>query len=280
MNCQDIGRELMSRRLRSLRLTSEAEQHVNDCKRCQDLLGALDLPGTGADAPAPGSPASGAGWYTSSAIETMLTDLHPVQAVAQDRFSIGFAGIFILVTALGVYRLGPRALAVMSPVQAGGMFLALAISAGLIIWSLVRQMFPGRLLVISPRILPVALAISLALLIGLLFTVRYDPHFWAASWFCIKNGSVLAILAAVPLWLLLRRGTIISPRLTGPSTGFLAGLAGMSAIEIHCPNLDMWHILVSHLGIPVFGAGAGLVAGTIAETLARRSYRRRHQSVW
>jgi len=46
----------------------------------------------------------------------------------------------------------------------------------------------------------------------------------------------------VPFWLMLRRGAILSPRMTGATTGLLAGLVGTSVLEIHCPNLDAWHI--------------------------------------
>jgi hypothetical protein len=45
-------------------------------------------------------------------------------------------------------------------------------------------------------------------------------------------------------------------------------------LEIHCPNLDGWHILVSHLGVSVLLAIAGFVAGWAAEVAAARSFGR------
>jgi hypothetical protein len=76
----------------------------------------------------------------------------------------------------------------------------------------------------------------------------------------------------VPLWLVLRRGTILSPVITGAATGLAAGLVGTTALEIHCPNLDVWHILVGHLGVAALGVMAGLLIGIAAETdqLSRR----------
>jgi hypothetical protein len=53
--------------------------------------------------------------------------------------------------------------------------------------------------------------------------------------------------------------------MTGAATGLLASLAGTTALEIHCPNLDASHILVSHLGVAVLGAVAGLVVGWAVE---------------
>ena len=49
--------------------------------------------------------------------------------------------------------------------------------------------------------------------------------------------------------------------MTGAATGLLAGRVGTTGLEIHCPNLDASHILVSHLGVAVLGAVAGLVVG-------------------
>jgi hypothetical protein len=63
--------------------------------------------------------------------------------------------------------------------------------------------------------------------------------------------------------------------MTGAATGLLAGLVGTSALEIHCPNLDAWHILVSHLGVAVLGAMAGLVVGVVFEIVATRAIGRR-----
>jgi hypothetical protein len=64
---------------------------------------------------------------------------------------------------------------------------------------------------------------------------------------------------------MLRRGAILSPSTTGAATGLLAGLVGTSVLEIHCPNLDARHILVSHLGVAMLCALAGLVIGLAAE---------------
>jgi hypothetical protein len=53
--------------------------------------------------------------------------------------------------------------------------------------------------------------------------------------------------------------------MTGAATGLLAGLVGTTALEIHCPNLDAWHILVAHLGVGVLGAIGGFFLGLAAE---------------
>jgi hypothetical protein len=167
--------------------------------------------------------------------------------------------------AVGVYRIGAFALAVMSPLQAGMILGALAISAGLLAYSLVNQMIPGSRHRIPPGLLPVGIAISLAIVVAVLFQFQHEQSFWTDGWSCIRVGTAIGALTAIPVWLVLRRGAILSPGMMGMGTGLLAGLAGTSALEIHCPNLNGWHILLSHLGVAVLAALAGLILGLVAE---------------
>jgi len=98
-------------------------------------------------------------------------------------------------------------------------------------------------------------------MIAVLFRFQHEQNFWRHAWPCIRVGTPIGVLAAVPFWLILRRGAILSPGMTGATTGLLAGLVGTSVLEIHCPNLDAWHILASHLGVAVLCALAGLIVG-------------------
>jgi hypothetical protein len=141
----------------------------------------------------------------------------------------------------------------------------LAISAGLLAYSLMNQMVPGSRYRFPPGRLPIIIVISLMIAIAVLFPFQHERHFWAKAWWCIRTGALMGLIAAVPLWLVLRRGAILSPIMTGAATGLLAGLVGTTALEIHCPNLDASHILVSHLGVAVLGAVAGLVVGWAVE---------------
>jgi hypothetical protein len=90
-------------------------------------------------------------------------------------------------------------------------------------------------------------------------------------------GIPIGALAAGLFWLVLRRGAILSPSMTGAATGLLAGLVGASVLEIHCPNLDALHILVSHLGVAILCAMAGLFTGLTAEIIGGRSIPRNKQ---
>lgn len=253
MNCNDVERALSE----ESRLPLQAQEHVRSCNRCQELISALNAP-VAVDTPSPAT--------LRQIAEGIAADLRPVRPVAPARYFFGaFVGIFVSIVALGVYRLGAFAIAVMTPLQTAATLSALAISTGLLAYSLVHQMVPGSRHRIPPRLLPVAITISLAIVIVVLFQFQHEQDFWGNAWGCIRAGTPMGLLAAVPFWLVLRRGAILSPSMTGAATGLLAGLVGTSVLEIHCPNLDGWHILVSHLGVAMLCALAGLVVGLAAE---------------
>jgi hypothetical protein len=201
--------------------------------------------------------------------------LRPVRPLAPARYFVGaFVGIFVSIVALSVYRLGAFAIAVMTPLQTTAILSTLAIGTSLLVYSLVNQMVPGSRHRIPPALLAAGITISVAMVMAVLFQVQQEENFWGNAWVCIRAGTLVGALAAVPFWLVLRRGAILSPRMTGAAAGLLAGLAGTSMLEMHCPNLDAWHILLSHLGAAILCALAGLAIGLMAEIRGRRSIHR------
>jgi hypothetical protein len=268
MNCNDVDKALVDWPVAS-RLPAQAEQHLKSCMRCQELVRAVSAPVPG-EQPSP---------TTLSQIEQgILADLHAVRPLAPKRyFFAAFAAVFVCIVAVGVIRLGAFAIAVMSPLQAGGILSALVIGGALLAYSLVHQMVPGSRYRIPPKLLSAGVIISLTVAIAVLFQFQQERNFWAKGWACLRAGIPIGILAAVPFWLLLRRGAVLSPGVTGAAIGLLAGLVGTTVLEIHCPNLDGWHILVSHLGVSVLLAIAGFVAGWAAEVAAARSFGRQRK---
>ncbi len=207
--------------------------------------------------------------------EGMAANLRPVRPMAPKRYFFGaLVGIFISFVAIGVYRMGAFAIAVMTPLETAAMLSALAIATGLLAYSLVNQMVPGSLHRIPPMLLLVGIAITLTITIAVLFQFQHERHFWLKCWGCIRAGTPIGILAAAPFWLVLHRGAILSPGMTGAATGLLAGLVSASVLEIHCPNLDAWHILASHLGVAIVCALVGLVTGLTSEIIGGCSVQR------
>ena len=265
MNCKDVARALSE----ESRLTFQAQDHVRSCNRCQELVRSLDS-SVPVDPPSPAT--------LRQIAEGMATNLRPVRPVAPARYFLGaFVSIFVSIVALSVYRMGAFAIAVLTPLQTAAILSALAISTGLLAYSLVHQMIPGDRHRIAPRLLPARITISLTIAIAVLFQFQHEQTFWRNAWACIRAGTPIGILAAVLFWVVLRRGAVLSPSMTGAATGLLAGLVGTSVLEIHCPNLDAWHILVSHLGVAMLCALAGLVTGLRAEIIGGRSVHRSNQ---
>ena len=259
MNCKDVARTLSE----ESRLSFQAQDHLRICNRCQELVRLLNS-SVPVDPPSPAT--------LRQIAEGMATNLRPVRPVAPTPYFFGaFVGIFVSIVALGVYRMGAFAIAVMTPLQTAAILNVLAISTGLLAYSLVHQMVPGSRHRIPPRLLPVGITISLAIAIAVLFQFQHERSFWGNALACIRAGTPIGFMAAVPFWLVLRRGAILSPGVTGAATGLLAGLVGTSVLEIHCPNLDARHILVSHLGVAMLCALVGLAIGFTAAFYAGNS---------
>ena len=255
MNCRDIDGMLVEGSLGSA-FSTDVEDHVGDCERCRLLMSATR---TSALTDEPSS-------VTLHHIEArVIADLRPVRPLNRLYVLAALIGIFVLAVAVAVYRLGAFAIKVMSPLQASVMLGTLALCTGLLVSSLVQQIVPGRRHRIAPHLAPAGIMVALAGVIALLFHFQPERNFWARDWACLKAGMSMGAIVAVPLWLVLRRGAILSPALTGAAAGLLAGLVGTSSLELHCPNLHAAHILVSHLGVAVLGAAAGLFTGIVVE---------------
>ena len=255
MNCNDLDKALSL----GSRLPLQAQDHVRSCNRCQELVEALDV--SVADQPSLAT--------LFQIAETIATNLRQARPVAPAHYFLRvFVGILACIVAFGVYRVGAFAIPVMTPLQTVAMMIALATSSGLLAYSLVHQMIPGSCHRFSPRLLPVIIMILLAIAITTLFQFQHERDFWGNASACIRVGIQIGALAAVPFCLVLRRGAVLSPSMTGTATGLLSGLVGTSVLEIHCPNLDAWHILVSHLGVAILCALAGLATGFTTEVNA------------
>jgi Negative regulator of sigma F len=255
MNCQDINQAIVEGSASPL--PPEAEEHLRTCARCRELVGALKLRAPG-DVPSP---------MVLREIERgLVANLRPVRPIAPKGYIfVTMMAIFAVTAVVGLSRLAAFAIAAMTPLQTYAIFGALAISAGLLAYSLVNQMVPGSRYRVPPGRVPFVIMMWLMVSVAVLFPFQQERSFWFSAWVCIRGGTPVAAFAAVPLWLVLRRGEILSPIMTGAATGLLAGLAGTTALEIHCPNLAAWHILASHLGVAVIGAVVGLLVGWALE---------------
>jgi hypothetical protein len=252
MNCTGVDRLLISGPL-----SAEADKHVQTCDRCRALVHALDAPVL-CEAPSP---------ETIHRIEQKLhLNLQSVRPLPSTRyFVLCFAMLFVASVSLLTYLWGAAAIPVMSSLQITAIFAALAIGAGLLASSLAHQMLPASRHTISPNLLPVLVVLATAAAIAIFFSFEDEHDFWSHAWTCLRAGTFAGLIVALPFWLVLRRGAILSPALTGATTGLFAGLVGTAALDMHCPNLHALHILAGHLGTAMVCSLAGLIVGTVAE---------------
>lgn len=204
----------------------------------------------------------------------IVGDLRPVKPLrSRWVFLAGFSAIFIVLCGIGAYRLGPWGWEALSLPRKMLMFGALAASAALLGSSLVRRMAPGGRQWAGPALAPTAVFALLALAIAGVFPFEKDDDFLSAGIICMEAGARYAIVAGICFWLLLRRAAWLSPRWEGVATGTLAGLVGVTVLEMHCPLLDAYHILAWHLGTAALGAASGFLLGMLGEYAQRKSTR-------
>jgi hypothetical protein len=263
MTCREVEEALaMSSARETDILMHSVRGHIEGCQSCRELVRAVEL-------------SFGAPQANSSQIERLqdmiIGDLHPVRPLLPSwLFLLIFTIIFAGLAYLGISYLGASGWFVLVPVQKIAVFTTLAASAALLAFSLVRQMVPGEKSLLGTGLLPILLFVLLCLVVASVFQGRTDPYFLRAGRACLQAGVPYAIPAGLLFWLILRRGAILSPRAVGAVAGMLAGLVSTTVLEVHCPNLNVWHILVWHVGIAALGLLAGLVIAIAGQAISDR----------
>jgi hypothetical protein len=264
MTCREIDGVIGSHSGDST-LSREAAEHVAECESCRRLVKALDTGHTSLEPPE----------SRLRQIEAAIKeDLRPVRPLASSGvFLLAFMLISLAVVAIGSLLLGVNGWNALSTIQRMTIFAALAASVFLLAISVVRQMAPGGKPSISPRLLPIGILAGLILATAVIFQVRPETAFVPDGLACLRTGMTYSIPAALLFWVLLSRGAVLYPKLTGAAAGGFAGLIGVSVLEVGCPNLDLYHILVWHLGVILLCAIGGLSLGAAVDHFRRQSIR-------
>jgi hypothetical protein len=103
--------------------------------------------------------------------------------------------------------------------------------------------------------------VALLAVFALLFRNYRTEHFVSAGIACLVTGLLLAIPAALLSWLLMRRGFAVNSVSAGLVGGALAGLCGVTMLELHCANFQALHVLVWHTAVVSVSAAAGALLG-------------------
>jgi hypothetical protein len=199
------------------------------------------------------------------------SSLHPVRALPPSWIlASGLVLICGMVAIGGAMLLGPHGVQKMSGVEIALIFSVLSMLVWLAATLCVAEAIPGSRRPMAPWLLVVSGCIGLAAAFGLLFHDYRTERFVSQGLACLTAGLILALPASLATWLLLRRGLAMNPVAAGLAKGALAGLAGVTMLELHCPNFEALHLMVWHIAvIPVSGA-AGALAAYTTRALGRR----------
>lgn len=250
MNCRDMDAALLA----GGELSGEARDHMAQCANCRALAGALgDTVSYAVDDAA-----------LNRVRGQILETLTPVRPIAP---AGAFALLFLLIAAAlaaGIASLaGLHGLPVLTPVQGVLVFGTLLALLALASFAVARDMRPGARTVRGI----VVFALALAAMEGVFLTLFHDyamGQFVHSGIACFRMGMACAAVTALLVWVPLRRGYVVAPVSTGAAIGALAGLAGLAALELHCPILLVLHLAVWHAGVLVASAGIGALVGRAA----------------
>jgi hypothetical protein len=136
---------------------------------------------------------------------------------------------------------------------------------GILVWvagkELVSQLIPGSRQNLGGIALLATISASLLGVFALVFRDYRTDHFISAGIACLLTGVLLAIPAAFLSWLVLRRGFAVNSVSAGLVGGALAGLCGVTMLELHCANFQAMHVLVWHTAVVPASAAVGALVG-------------------
>jgi hypothetical protein len=254
MSCDDLDRLRTERcQTASSDWPDEANKHLESCERCSRLQAALE------SATSPDFPAE----LYEKIERAILTGLQPVSPLPSAwRLTLALLVCSSFVIAIANGRLGIAGWEARNRLQTSVDFGLLAVGLLALANAVSHQMSPGYrhrapawLYIAGP--LAVFLAADAAL-----FGYLWNRDFFPIALSCWKIGVTCAALSAPLFWLVLRKGFSLHPMAYGAMTGLLAGLTGLTVLELYCPYLDRLHISAAHLGAALTSAlvGAGLGA--------------------
>jgi hypothetical protein len=136
---------------------------------------------------------------------------------------------------------------------------------GILVWAagreLVGQSIPGSRRDFGGGLFLTVVSVALLAVFAYVFRDYHTDHFISAGVACLLTGLLIAVPAAVLSWLLLRRGFAVNSITAGLAGGTLAGLCGVTMLELHCANFQALHVLVWHTAVVLASAAAGALTG-------------------
>jgi|SRR5450432_133704 len=195
----------------------------------------------------------------------ILPGLRPVRPMPPARVIV--AGLLLLCLTVGVAGasiFGMYGIRKLSGAESAAIFAVVGLLACLAASQTAAEMAPGSRRLVSPAVLAVAGSLALIAVAAVLFGGYAIDGFVQQGVPCLRAGLLHALPAAGGTWLILRRGMAVNRTAAGVAAGTLAGLAGVTMLELHCANLRAIHVMAWHVAVVPLSAGAGaLLAGAL-----------------
>jgi hypothetical protein len=177
----------------------------------------------------------------------------------------GLVAVSAAVGLIGAARVGLAGVTTLSRSACALILGSLLILMWLAAGKVVSSWIPGSRNRTSAAAVLLLVSIALVSVFGLVFHDYRTTHFAAAGLTCLRAGLLHAVVAAVLALVLLRRGLAVSPASAGLAAGVLAGLAGVTMLELQCTNFEALHVLVWHTLVVPLGATAGAALGWLLD---------------
>lgn len=199
------------------------------------------------------------------------SSLGPVRALPPARVLVGgLASICMAVALAGAALLGLHGIRNLSLVARALIFPALGVLIWLAATACVGETIPGSRRRVSPGVLLGAGSLALLALFAVVFRDYRTDRFVSQGAACLTAGLLQAIPAGLGGWLLLRRGFAVKSIAAGLLAGTLGGLAGVTMLELHCPNFQALHVMLWHTAVMPLSAAAGALLAWGASLSTRR----------
>jgi hypothetical protein len=195
----------------------------------------------------------------ADALQPTLVPVRPLPPSAL--LAAGLVLTVALVALVGAAHAGFQGFEALGVTARVAIFGTLALLASAVGAATVAEWVPGsRRRLTAPGLLALVCAALLGVF-ALLFHDYRTEHFLAAGLGCLFAGLLHAAPAALLAWWLLRRGFALNTVSAGLAAGALGGLAGVTLLELHCPNFEAPHVLVWHTLVVPVSAAAGAALG-------------------
>jgi hypothetical protein len=194
-------------------------------------------------------------------VRSVGSSLRPVRPLPPAWVLTGGLVLICAVIALaGAARSGLYGIQRLSVLERALIFPALGILVCLAATGFVSEMIPGSRHRVAPGRLLGAGSLALLAIFAVLFRDYRTDRFVFQGVTCLTAGMLHAIPTGLASWWFLRRGFAVNSVVAGLLVGTLAGLAGVTMLELHCANFQALHVMLWHTAVmPISGAAGALL---------------------